>query len=125
MVVLKATGRRFFGGVFLAELRSGPGRSSVAGNINTSGSVTGTQLVSTVGAGTASLAETSSTLVLSLNADLLDGLHASNFATLGANIFLISSGLQACARPWERAWTWRASCRSCISAASLFPVISR
>ena len=37
---------------------------------------------------------------------------------------LILTGFQACARPWERACAWRASCGSCISAASLFPVIS-
>ena len=33
-------------------------------------------------------------------------------------------GYQADARPWERAWAWRASCRSFISAASFFPVSS-
>ena len=34
------------------------------------------------------------------------------------------TGFQAGARPWERAWDWRASCRACIIHASLFPVTS-
>jgi len=84
-----------------------------SGNLTTSGSVTatsfsgggtlsGTQLISTVASGTAPLSVTSNTLVPSLNADLLDGLHAASFqpagvyATLGANTFTdtqtISSG---------------------------------
>ena len=71
----------------------------VAGNVKASGNVTaasfsgggalsGTQLISTVASGTAPLSVTSNTLVPSLNADLLDGLHAANFATLGANVFV-------------------------------------
>jgi hypothetical protein len=67
-----------------------------------SGGLTGTQLVSTIASGTAPLSVTSNTLVPNLNADLLDGAHASTFqpagvyATLGLNTFTatqtISSG---------------------------------
>jgi hypothetical protein len=52
------------------------------------GALSGTQLISTVASGTAPLSVTSNTLVPNLNADLLDGLHAANFATLGANVFV-------------------------------------
>jgi hypothetical protein len=94
------------GGKLLSGQAGGVEKFSIAGNGNltTSGSVTaasfsgggtlsGTQLVSTVASGTAPLSVTSNTLVPSLNADLLDGLDASAFqpagsyAILGANTF--------------------------------------
>ena len=72
------------------------------GNLASAGTLSGTQLISTVASGTAPLQVASSTGVPNLNADLLDGLHASAFqpagtyATLGANTFTgtqtISSG---------------------------------
>jgi hypothetical protein len=51
-----------------------------AGNIETSG-----QFDSNVATGTAPLVVTSTTMVSNLNADRVDGLHASGFATSGAN----------------------------------------
>jgi hypothetical protein len=72
------------------------GSVTVAGDINATGAITGNtnnQLVSTVAQGTAPLQVTSTTLVPNLNADLLDGNHASAFqpagsyATLGSNNF--------------------------------------
>jgi hypothetical protein len=75
---------------------------SGSGNLASAGTLSGAQLISTVAGGTAPLAVTSNTLVPNLNADLLDGAHASAFqpagayATLGTNIFTttqtISSG---------------------------------
>jgi hypothetical protein len=72
------------------------------GNLVSVGALSGTQLISTVASGTAPLSVTSNTLVPGLNADLLDGVHASAFqpagiyATLGANTFTatqtVSSG---------------------------------
>ncbi|MBZ5543879.1 MAG: tail fiber domain-containing protein [Acidobacteriia bacterium] len=65
-------------------------------SVDAGGTVTGTQFASTVASGTPPLAVASNTVVPNLNADLLDGLHAANFALLGANIFTsgqsISSG---------------------------------
>jgi hypothetical protein len=76
--------------------------SVTATSFSGSGTLSGTQLISTVASGTAPLLVTSNTLVTNLNADLLDGVHASAFqpagsyATLGANTFTntqtISSG---------------------------------
>jgi hypothetical protein len=60
---------------------------SGSGNLVSAGTLSGTQLISTVASGTAPLSVTSNTLVPNLNADLLDGLHAANFAALGANSF--------------------------------------
>jgi hypothetical protein len=103
------------GGKLLSGQVNGVEKLSVdgSGNLTTSGSVTassflgggtlsGTQLISTVASGTAPLSITSNTLVPSLNADLLDGFNAAAFqpagsyATLGANTFTatqtISSG---------------------------------
>jgi len=103
------------GGKLLSGQVNGAEKLSVdgSGNVTANGSVTatsfsgggtlsGTQLISTVASGTAPLSITSNTLVPSLNADLLDGFHAAAFqpagsyATLGANTFTatqtISSG---------------------------------
>jgi hypothetical protein len=49
------------------------------GNTSTSGTLTGTRLISTVATGTAPLTVTSTTKVTNLNADLLDGYDASHF----------------------------------------------
>ncbi|MFA6449195.1 MAG: hypothetical protein WCX65_07010, partial [bacterium] len=51
----------------------------VTGAITGSSTVQGTQLISTVGVGTAPLTVTSTTAVTNLNADMLDGYHASSF----------------------------------------------
>lgn len=59
------------------------GNTAVSGFVNATSIVTGTQLVSTVAVGTKPLSVTSTTLVDNLNADLLDGNHASAFATSG------------------------------------------
>jgi hypothetical protein len=103
------------GGKLLSAQVNGVEKLSVdgSGNVYANGTVTatsfsgggalsGTQLISTVASGTAPLSVTSNTLVPSLNADLLDGLHAASFqpagayAILGANTFTdtqtISSG---------------------------------
>ena len=64
-----------------------------SGNLAAGGTMTGTRLISTIPTGTAPLAVSSNTRVPSLNADLLDGFHASAFqpfgayATVGANSF--------------------------------------
>jgi hypothetical protein len=50
--------------------------------------VTGTRLISTIATGTAPLQVASTTMVTNLNADRLDGFHATTFATLGANLFV-------------------------------------
>jgi hypothetical protein len=52
----------------------------VTGNIKSSGSITGSTLVSSVATGTAPLTVTSTTAVTNLNADLLDGQHGSYYA---------------------------------------------
>ena len=55
-----------------------------SGNVIAAGTMTGTRLISTIASGTAPLTVTSNTLVPNLNADLLDGVHASAFQPLGA-----------------------------------------
>ena len=59
-----------------------------SGNLWAGGTMTGTRLISTIATGTPPLAVTSTTAVPNLNADMLDGLHAANFGTLGANVFV-------------------------------------
>ena len=65
-----------------------------SGNLWAGGTMTGTRLISMIATGTAPLAVTSTTAVPNLNADMLDGFHASAFqplgayATLGANVFV-------------------------------------
>lgn len=62
-----------------------------SGNLSILGTVTGTQLISTVATGTAPLSVTSTTAVTNLNADLLDGQHGSyyqNAANLNAGTIL-------------------------------------
>ncbi len=56
------------------------GNTTITGFVNASSTVTGTQLVSTIATGTAPLTVTSTTAVTNLNADLLDGNHATAFA---------------------------------------------
>jgi hypothetical protein len=51
-----------------------------SGNTSFPGTITGTRLISNIANGTAPLAVTSTTAVANLNADLLDGNHASAFA---------------------------------------------
>ncbi len=60
---------------------------AVTGNETVTGTVSASQLTSTVATGTAPLKVTSTTQVANLNASLLNGLPASNFATHGANTF--------------------------------------
>ncbi len=57
----------------------------VAGNVQASGNVTGSQVVSTVVGGTPPLMVSSATKVTNLNADSLDGLDSSFFASTGHN----------------------------------------
>ena len=49
------------------------------------------QLISTVGAGTSPLAVSSNTVVANLNSDLLDGQHASGFATAAGSFSYIQN----------------------------------
>jgi hypothetical protein len=70
---------KFDGLVTFASGQTFPG-GTVTGSQTVQGSVTtSNQLVSTVATGTAPIAVTSTTLVPNLNADTLDGLHASAF----------------------------------------------
>jgi hypothetical protein len=101
------------GGKLLSGQVNGTERFNVdgSGNLATLGTLSGTQLISTVASGTPPLSVISNTVVPNLNADLLDGAHASAFApavhghlvaeisgaaTTGANTFTgtqnISSG---------------------------------
>lgn len=63
-------------------------------SLTASGNVQGARLISTVATGTAPLSVSSTTVVTSLNADLLDGQHASAFAldTDLANYLLLTGG---------------------------------
>jgi hypothetical protein len=85
------------GGKLLSGLASGAENFSVSGsgNLVSAGTLSGTQLISTVASGTAPLAVTSNTLVPNLNADLLDGLHAGGFAILGANTFTANQSISS------------------------------
>ena len=61
--------------------------------LQVNGSVTGTQLKSTIATGTAPLTVASTTSVTNLNADLLDGNHASAFSLTGhTHSYLASDG---------------------------------
>ena len=51
---------------------------NVAGGLTAAGIVRGSQLISAIAAGTAPLVVTSNTVVANLNADLLDGIHATD-----------------------------------------------
>ncbi len=66
-----------------------PGQTlpAVSGNETVTGTLSASQLTSTVGTGTAPLKVTSTTQVPNLNASLLGGFSASAFATHGANTF--------------------------------------
>ncbi|TRX40893.1 autotransporter outer membrane beta-barrel domain-containing protein [Flavobacterium restrictum] len=69
----------------------------VVGNIKASGTatfastVTATQLISNVATGTSPITVTSTTVVPNLNADLLDGLHATSFQPSSANLTAINN----------------------------------
>ena len=70
---------------------------TVNGNINTgnlisSGTVTGTTLVSNIANGTAPLTVTSTTKVANLNVDLLDGFNTSNVATANTIVVRDANG---------------------------------
>jgi hypothetical protein len=91
------------GGKLLSGLASGVEKLSAdgSGNLVAAGALSGTQLISTVASGTAPLSVTSNTLVPNLNADLLDGVHASAFqpagvyATLGLNTFTATQSISS------------------------------
>jgi hypothetical protein len=65
-----------------------------AGNIQASGNITGSQLISTVSTGTAPLTVSSTTVVTNLNADYLDGYHASSFALTSGVVQLAPASAQ-------------------------------
>jgi hypothetical protein len=66
----------------------GSGNVTATGSVAATGTVSGTQLASTVASGTAPFTVNSNTVVPSLNADLVDGVHAGAFPRLGvANEF--------------------------------------
>ncbi len=65
------------------ELDSSYNLSLLGGNVTANGTVSGTQLISTVSSGTAPLTVTSNTLVANLNADLLDGQTGSYYQDAG------------------------------------------
>ncbi|MGC9946048.1 MAG: hypothetical protein ABSF64_06725 [Bryobacteraceae bacterium] len=71
----------------LAAANSFTGNQSVAGSVTATGTVSASQLVSNVAAGTPPLAVTSTTQVPNLNASLLGGVAATSFAGLGSNTF--------------------------------------
>ncbi|MGD0922071.1 MAG: hypothetical protein ABSA70_09940, partial [Terriglobia bacterium] len=95
--------RNVAGGKILSGLGNGVEKFSVdgSGNLASASTLSGTQLISTVASGTAPLSVTSNTLVPNLNADLLDGAHASAFqpagvyATLGANTFTTTQSISS------------------------------
>lgn len=62
------------------------GNLGVTGNATASGAVTGNTLVSSVATGTAPLSVASTTKVVSLNADQLDGFDSTAFSQLGNSI---------------------------------------
>ncbi|QKE11347.1 distal tail fiber protein [Thermus phage phiFa] len=70
----------------------GIGNTNPSEKLHVSGNVKAQRFISTVGTGTAPFSVSSTTLVTNLNADLLDGLHASSFVrtdadtTVNANI---------------------------------------
>ncbi|OQA90535.1 MAG: hypothetical protein BWY28_00137 [bacterium ADurb.Bin236] len=68
------------------------GTLGVTGAITGSSTVQGTRLISTVATGTAPLTVASTDLVTNLNADLLDGNHASAFATSGHTHAQLTAG---------------------------------
>lgn len=68
------------GGVFPGGVTSASGAGTFAGNVS------GNTLTSTISTGTAPLTVTSTTVVTNLNADTVDGLHASAFALAAAGV---------------------------------------
>lgn len=70
---------RWYGGTALAATISG------TGNITAVGTVQGTQLISTVATGTAPLTVASTTKVVNLNAELLDGYDSADFPRKAEN----------------------------------------
>lgn len=57
----------------------GTATDNTVDKLQVNGSITSTQLKSTIATGTSPLSVTSTTLVSNLNADMLDGIHASGF----------------------------------------------
>ena len=68
------------------------GAISAANAIVGASTIQGTRFISTVATGTAPLTVTSSTVVANLNADLLDGYHASSFAMASGSGNYIQNG---------------------------------
>lgn len=60
---------------------------TMTGPLTVKATVTGTQLISTIAAGTSPLKVTSTTVVTNLNSDLLDGFHAASFYQYGYVMF--------------------------------------
>lgn len=82
-------------GSLLADLQvDGTSKFKVAkdGAVTSTASVTASTLVSNVSTGTSPLTVSSTTAVTNLNADLLDGLHASSFLQSGGALGTPSSG---------------------------------
>lgn len=88
------------GGVFPGGVTSASGSGTFAGNVS------GNTLTSTIATGTAPLTVTSTTVVTNLNADTVDGSHASAFALAAAGVpsGLIAMVTNAAAIPsgWSR-----------------------
>jgi hypothetical protein len=68
------------------------GTLGVTGAITGSSTVQGTRLISTIVTGTSPLTVASTTVVTNLNADLLDGYHAADFATLAHTHAALTAG---------------------------------
>jgi hypothetical protein len=88
------------GGVFPGGVTSASGAGTFAGNVS------GNTLTSTIATGTAPITVTSTTVVTNLNADTVDGSHASAFALAAAGVpsGLIALVTNAAAIPsgWSR-----------------------
>ena len=82
------------GSLLLDLLVGGSSKFKVAkdGAVTSASSITASTLVSNVSTGTAPLTVSSTTAVTNLNADLLDGLHASSFYQAGGALGTPSSG---------------------------------
>ncbi|OQA89987.1 MAG: hypothetical protein BWY28_00726 [bacterium ADurb.Bin236] len=87
------------------------GTLGVTGAITGSSTVQGTRLISTIATGTAPLTLASTTVVTNLNADLLDGNHASSFSTSGHTHATLTrgTGLTGSNYDGSAATTWAVS----------------
>src|SRR3990167_4910771 len=70
----------------------GIGTTGPATKLEVNGVATGTNFISSVATGTQPYACTSTTVNTNLNADLLDGLHSSSFATSNGTVYLGGTG---------------------------------